>query len=84
MRLATPDGEAVVKNDFVFALTGYRPDLPFLNSVGITLDPATLRPKTNPGTLESECPGIYLAGRHRSGGCTPTKSSSKTAASTAN
>ncbi len=43
-------------------MTGYRPDLKFLNSVGITLDPESLRPRTNPETLESERAGIYLAG----------------------
>jgi thioredoxin reductase (NADPH) len=60
--LATPDGKITIKNDFVFALTGYSPDLPFLNSIGITLDAATLRPRTDPKTLESERKGIYLAG----------------------
>jgi thioredoxin reductase (NADPH) len=62
IRVATPDGEISLKNDFVFALIGYRPDLAFLNSAGISIEPATLRPRTNPLTLESEHPGIYLAG----------------------
>ena len=62
VRVATPDGEVSLKNDFVFALIGYRPDLAFLNSTGITIEPGTLRPKTNPETLESERAGIYLAG----------------------
>lgn len=62
IRVATPEGEVLLKNDFVFALVGYRPDLAFLNSTGITLEPATLRPRTNPDTLESERAGIYLAG----------------------
>jgi thioredoxin reductase (NADPH) len=60
--LATPDGEVILKNDFVFALTGYSPDLPFLNSLGIGIDSKTLRPRTDPDTLESERAGIYLAG----------------------
>jgi len=58
----TPQGEVRLKNDFVFALIGYSPDLPFLNSIGVTLDAATGRPRTNPATLESETSGIYLAG----------------------
>jgi thioredoxin reductase (NADPH) len=62
IRIATPQGEVVLKNDFVFALTGYSPDLKFLNSLGITLEAATGRPRTNPATLESERSGIYLAG----------------------
>ena len=62
IRIATPDGEVPLKNDFVFALIGYRPDLAFLNAAGIALEPATLRPRTNPETLESDRVGIYLAG----------------------
>lgn len=58
----TPQGEALLKNDFVLALIGYSPDLEFLNSIGVTLDAATGRPRTNPATLESERSGIYLAG----------------------
>jgi thioredoxin reductase (NADPH) len=62
IRLATPDGDITLKNDFVFALVGYRPDLEFLRDTGITLEPETQRPRTDPETLESERPGIYLAG----------------------
>lgn len=60
--IATPNGDITLKNDFVFALTGYRPDLEFLRETGITLEPDTQKPRTNPATLESECAGIYLAG----------------------
>ena len=60
--LDTPQREVLLKNDFVFALIGYSPDLGFLNSIGVTLDPATQRPRSNPVTLESECSGVYLAG----------------------
>lgn len=60
--LATPEGEVILRNDFVFALVGYRPDLEFLAATGITLEPSTLRPRTSPDTLESERAGIYLAG----------------------
>ncbi len=62
IRLATPEGEISLRNDFVFALVGYRPDLEFLNSIGISLEPETQRPRTNPDTLESQRAGIYLAG----------------------
>ena len=62
IRVATPSGEINLKNDFVFALVGYRPDLEFLSETGITLEPLTQKPRTNPETLESERPGIYLAG----------------------
>ena len=60
--LETPDGTVTVKNDFVFAMTGYRPDLEFLGALGIRLEPVSQRPRTNPDTLESDRPGIFLAG----------------------
>ena len=60
--VATPQGEILLRNDFVFALIGYSPDLNFLNSLGITLEPETRRPHTDPQTLESQRSGVYLAG----------------------
>jgi thioredoxin reductase (NADPH) len=60
--LQTPEGEVTVKNDFVFAMIGYRPDFEFMAEHGIHLDPATSKPITNPETLESERKGMYLAG----------------------
>ena len=60
--LDTPEGRVEVKNDFVFAMIGYSPDMTFLNATGITLDPHSQKPRTNPDTLESERKGIYLAG----------------------
>ena len=51
-----------VKNDFVFAMTGYHPDTDFLAAHGIEFDPKTQRPRTNPETLESDRKGMYLAG----------------------
>jgi thioredoxin reductase (NADPH) len=62
IRVQTPEGEISLKNDFVFALVGYRPDMEFLNATGITLESETQRPRTDPETLESETPGVYLAG----------------------
>ena len=56
------EGEVTLKNDFVFAMTGYRPDFEFMAEHGIHLDPATSKPITDPATLESERPGVYLAG----------------------
>ena len=60
--LSTPEGEVRLKNDYVFALIGYRPDLEFMAALGIRLDPASQRPYTNPETLESDRRGVYLAG----------------------
>ena len=62
VRIATPEGEKTIKNDFVFAMTGYRPDTQSLAAHDIHFDPQTSRPITNPDTLESERKGMYLAG----------------------
>jgi thioredoxin reductase (NADPH) len=62
VEIETPEGPKTLKNDFVFAMTGYRPDLEFLESLGIRLDQVSQKPRTNPETLESDRPGIFLAG----------------------
>jgi len=51
-----------LKNDFVFALTGYRPDVEFFESIGIQINPVDQKPTYNKETFESNVPGIYLAG----------------------
>ncbi|MBO0720087.1 MAG: YpdA family putative bacillithiol disulfide reductase [Blastocatellia bacterium] len=56
------DGERELPNDFVFALTGYHTDNDFLRSLGIAIDPETMKPVIDPATMESNVPGIYLAG----------------------
>ncbi len=62
VRIETPDGERALRNDFVFAMIGYRPDVEFLAAHGIRFDPDSRRPHTNPETLESDRKGVYLAG----------------------
>ncbi|KKI93126.1 hypothetical protein WQ54_06385 [Bacillus sp. SA1-12] len=51
-----------IKNDFVFAMTGYHPDHQFLTKMGITIDPETGRPTFNPDTMETNIEGIFIAG----------------------
>ena len=61
--LKTPLGEKTLPNHHVFALTGYKPDFTFIESLGISLDPKNSRcPVCNRQTLESNVPGIYVAG----------------------
>jgi thioredoxin reductase (NADPH) len=60
--LKTPKGEVILKNDFVFALTGYHPDFDFLTALGIRLASKHRCPECDPQSLESNVPGIYLAG----------------------
>ena len=54
--------EKSIPADQVFAMTGYHPDFDFLKHQGIELDPEILCPKCNPDTLETNVPGIYVAG----------------------
>ncbi len=56
------DGERPIPATQVFALTGYHPDFEFMRQLGIALDPETNKPAMNPETLESNVPGIHLAG----------------------
>jgi len=61
--ITTPDGEIRQENDFVILLTGYRPNFDFLKSIGITLSEDAKRiPTYNEDTMETNIPGIYLAG----------------------
>jgi thioredoxin reductase (NADPH) len=60
--IETPQGRKTLKNDFVFAMTGYHPDFQLLESMGIRFQGEERRPVCNPETLESNVPGIYLAG----------------------
>ncbi len=60
--LDTPEGPRALKNDFVFALIGYHPDYDFLRAMGIELSAEQCRPICDPETLESNVPGIYVAG----------------------
>src|ERR1700754_4496246 len=61
--LSMPQGSVTLPNQFVFALTGYHPDFSFIERLGVRLDEANDRcPVCDPATLESNVPGIYLAG----------------------
>jgi thioredoxin reductase (NADPH) len=56
------NGERPIAARQVFAMTGYHPDFEFLERQGIRLDPSTRKPACDPCTLESNVPGICLAG----------------------
>ena len=53
---------STLKNDFVFALTGYRPDTKLLADAGVIVDGATLAPTYDPATMQTNVPGLYVAG----------------------
>ncbi len=51
-----------IANDFVLPLIGYRPDYPFLESLGVRSAGPDRTPVTDPETFATETPGLYLAG----------------------
>jgi len=61
--LQTPEGEIEIDNDFVLAMTGYSPNYELLDNLGIAYGDDPLKtPVFDEDTLESNLPGVYLAG----------------------
>ncbi len=59
----TPEGKLTLVNDFVIAMTGYQPDFNFLTSMGVRIGIDVNRtPFHNSETMETNVPGIFLAG----------------------
>lgn len=57
------DKITTLANDFVLALTGYMPNFEFLTHMGIELSNDEKRlPNYDPETMETNVPGLYLAG----------------------
>jgi thioredoxin reductase (NADPH) len=54
--------EETLPADRVFALTGFCPDVDLFRRVGLEIDEATGRPAHDPQTLETNVPGVFLAG----------------------
>ncbi|MGB1450877.1 MAG: YpdA family putative bacillithiol disulfide reductase, partial [Marinirhabdus sp.] len=63
VHITTPKGAKALPNDYVVALTGYRPNFEFLEKMGIALSKTEERvPQYNKKTMESNVSGLYLAG----------------------
>jgi len=63
-----PDGDReTVPADFVLALTGYHANLGLLRSLGVDVDEARGVPRHDPATMETNVPGVYIAGVLSSG-----------------
>ncbi|MGN8070083.1 YpdA family putative bacillithiol disulfide reductase [Mucilaginibacter sp. SG564] len=60
--IQTPDGLVTVPNDYVMAMTGYKPNFDFLRKLGIVLSDDKFIPRYNSETMETNLPGLYLAG----------------------
>ncbi|WP_410510938.1 YpdA family putative bacillithiol disulfide reductase [Paenibacillus sp. BR2-3] len=64
---AKDGGTTKLDNDFVLALTGFRPNRALLASAGVTMDDDMDKPEFDPATMESNIPGLYVAGVIASG-----------------
>ena len=51
-----------IKNDFVFAMTGYHPDHSFLTKMGVGIDKESGRPLFNENTMETNVENTFIAG----------------------
>ena len=49
-------------NDWVLAMTGYVPDPALLRELGVTIDGETGIPSHDPATMQTDVPGVYIAG----------------------
>jgi thioredoxin reductase (NADPH) len=63
VELLGTDGERErIPADHVFLLTGFAPDVDLLRAAGVSIDQATGIPAHDPATLETNVPGIFIAG----------------------
>ncbi|AZK47690.1 YpdA family putative bacillithiol disulfide reductase [Paenibacillus lentus] len=60
-------GREKLLNDFVLALTGFHPDRKLLFQAGVEMSGEAEKPIFNPETMESNVPGLYVAGVIASG-----------------
>lgn len=62
LRHEEDDAERSIANDWVFAMTGFTPDTAFLRRLGIEVDERTGVPTHDPASMETNVPGIFVAG----------------------
>jgi len=63
VEISSHEGKITIVNDFVLAMTGYKPDFSFLKKLGIKISTdKQQRPEHDPVTMETNMKGIYLAG----------------------
>jgi thioredoxin reductase (NADPH) len=62
IQIQTDGTQIEIANDFVLALTGFRPDRTLLTSLGIEINQETGAPLFNSETMETNLEGFYVAG----------------------
>ena len=67
VRVRGPEGDSTLPADAVFLLTGYHPDVSLLRGAGVNIDESSLKPDLDMQTLETNVPGLFVAGALASG-----------------
>ncbi len=62
MRVSTPDGERTIPAQHVYLMTGFTPSTTLLEGLGVTVDSSTGIPMHDPSTMETNVPGVFVAG----------------------
>ena len=62
IRLSTPDGERTIPAQHVYLMTGFTPSTTLLDGLGVTVSRETGIPTHDPATMETNVPGVFVAG----------------------
>jgi thioredoxin reductase (NADPH) len=62
LRSLVTDAVEELPNDWVLAMTGYTPDPRLVRGLGVTIDEATGIPRHDPASMETDVPGVFIAG----------------------
>ena len=62
VHLATLEGDATLSAEHVYLMTGFTPAPGLLAGLGARVDPATGVPAHDPATMETNVPGVFVAG----------------------
>jgi len=71
LHVSGPEGDTELPAAGVFLLTGYHPDWTLLEQAGVVIDPAGPVARYEPATMETDVPGLFLAGGVVSGRTSP-------------
>lgn len=67
VHLEGADGPGILPAQHVYLMTGFTPSSDLMGALGVAVDPATGVPTHDPRTMETNVPGVYIAGVLSSG-----------------
>jgi thioredoxin reductase (NADPH) len=62
LRSEEDGSQKTIANQWVLALTGWKPDHRLLQALGVPIDPTTGVPDHDPDTMETPVPNLFVAG----------------------